>query len=265
MAPNFFLFLNETLRTIPAPAWGQARHWPGSAWQWGPLSPGRRNSWRSPRSWVRELVPSSQTWSNPPVRPEGGGSGTSARTPWVLGGHLPPDTCPPHTGRSEGMGHLAGCGEKWHNSQCTDRRDLLFLKENRYVLNNNSLFTLVRDKNIETNLSSVQFSGSIVSDSATPWIAARQASLSINLPHKKTGILSKPTRRKDYLYPTIYSTFWMPGLASGLAYDSRPKGRRSLSAWGANFWEQRRGVGLCRWGGVGGGAPPVTGRLGQPC
>ena len=263
MAPNFFLFLNETLRTIPAPAWGQARHWPGSAWQWGPSSPGRRNSWRSPRSWVRELVPSSQTWSNPPVRPEGGGSGTSARTPWALGGHLPPDTCPPHTGRSEGMGHLAGCGEKWHNSQCTDRCDLLFLKQNRYVLNNNSLFTLVRGKNIETNLSSVQSLNCVQlchpMNRSTPGLPVHK------LTSLKDRFYQNQLDAKTICIQQFIPHFECQALLQVLRYISGPKGHRSLSAWGANFWEQRRGVGLCRWGGVGGGAPPVTGRLGQPC
>ena len=120
------LFPNETLI---APAWVQARHWPVFALPLNPWSPGRRNSWRFPRSWVHEPAPSSQTWSNPPEHPGEGDSGTSAGTPWGPAGHLLPGTCPPHRGRSEGTGHLASRKGRQHNDQYRNRYKQLFLKQ----------------------------------------------------------------------------------------------------------------------------------------
>lgn len=73
-----------------------------SVWRTGLWCPWTRSSLQSPRNWAHELEPYVRMWWGPPGRWVAAGWGTSAGTPWGLGGPLLPNTCPPHTGISKG-------------------------------------------------------------------------------------------------------------------------------------------------------------------
>lgn len=78
-------------------------HWPVSVWAWALLCHGRRSSWRYLRSWAHGPESCGRRWWDPPGRWAARDSETSEGILSGPGGLPPPDMCPPHTGRWEGL------------------------------------------------------------------------------------------------------------------------------------------------------------------
>ena len=97
---------------------------------------------------------------------------------------------------------------------------------------------------LESRFSSVQFSHSIVSDSATPWIATRQASLSIT--NSRSSLRRSSSR---WCYPAISSSvfpFSCPQFLPASVFSNESTLRmRCLKYWSFSF--TGRNINNCRY------------------